>query len=264
MMKLLLFFSLLTQASPPDLKVVALSPALAEVVYALKKESHLVGVSDYTDFPESAQKLPSVGPYNKPLLEKIVHLKPDVVLVPKEGPEDVRFQLERAKLKYEVFAIGKLSDVGEAAERIAALLGEPKVGQSFKDSWDKDLQAVLASVKPQRTRTLIEIQKDPLIVAGGKTFLNEMISSCGGENIFHDLKGYPRMSLEMVLMKRPELILVATKSSQEAKTSVARWEESLKAQAPKVVVVDPDLYTRPGPRLLEGLKSICKILADRK
>jgi ABC-type Fe3+-hydroxamate transport system substrate-binding protein len=256
----LLFTVLGFTAEKSPSAVVTLSPALAELIYALKQEKLLVGVTDFTDTPEQARQLPSVGPYNKPLLEKIIMLQPDLVFVPQEGPEDIRFQLERAKLKYEIVSIQKLSDIPKAAQRMAILLGQPEVGSKFATHWENEIQAIAKTKKQTNKRTLIEIQKDPLIVAGGQTFLNEMIEFCGGKNIFNDFKGYPRISLELVVMRKPEIVFIAQPSPKNIETSVNYWTRLLKGRPARVVSINPDLLTRPGPRLLEGLKIVCRLM----
>jgi iron complex transport system substrate-binding protein len=249
------------RAAKTPARVVALSPALTELVYALGLQKKLVGVSDYSDYPKAAKKLPSVGPYTKPNREKILELKPDLVLVPQEGPEDTRHSLEMIKANYIIISMRTLDQIGEAAQTVATLLGEPKKGSAFKDKWDSDLKRAFDGVKPKHQRTLIEIQNTPLIAAGRGTFLDEVVTRCGADNVIQ-AEGYPRVSVESMAIQKLDVIFLADHFAKAAEKNAAEksWRRFPSMKKTKIIPLDPDTTSRPGPRLLTGIKKVCSDL----
>lgn len=259
---IIFLFSQGTLAKPT--RVISLSPAMTELIYALHFENLLVGVSDFSDYPQETKSLPSVGPYTKPNFEKIIELKPDLVFVPLEGPEDVKHRLDQLHFRYAVISMRKLKEIGEAAESISRLLEAPKEGQSFKTGWNTKL-AELFSHKIEKPRSIfVEIQKDPLIAAGSNTFLDEIVKGCGGTNVVKE-KDYPRLSLEFIASRPIDLVLLADyfRNSEERDATIKWWVNKL--HAPKnIIPLDSDITARPGPRLLKGIKIICDLLAVQK
>jgi iron complex transport system substrate-binding protein len=244
-------------------RVISLSPAITEIIFALGLEKKIVGVSEFSDFPSAAEKIPRVGPYSKPDLEKIYSMVPDLVFVAVEGPEDVLRHLEQMNISYQVLQMKTLSEIGDAAEIISTRLGDKEKGIEFKKKWDKDLKNIFPLRSEKRPSVLIEIQREPLIVAGNHTFLDEIVTKCGGSNIFHSLQGYPHVSTEAVITNKPKLILLADFFPDEKShvRALNLWREIKILKNAKVEDLDPNTATRPGPRLLVGVRRICQILA---
>ncbi|MDZ4678224.1 MAG: helical backbone metal receptor [Oligoflexia bacterium] len=245
-------------------RIIALSPAIVELMYTLGFENKIVGASEFADFPEAAKKIPVVGPYTKPSLERIVQLKPDLVLIPIEGPADIKRRFDQLKIRYEVLSMRTLDEIGSTAKQIASLVGEADVGIKFEKNWSKQLIESFSTKKvfTKSPHVLLEVEHSPLIIAGQMTFLHEILEKCGGENIFKDLKGYPRISKELLFNKKIDLILLADHfSNEQTKTrALNNWKSFLPTKNTRLVVLSPDITTRPGPRLLEGIKIICGAL----
>ncbi len=258
-MKTLLVFLFVCSLASADSqsRVIAMSPALTEMVFALKLNSHLVGVSDFSNYPDLARELPSVGPYTQPNMEKILHLHPDLVLINQEGPEDVRMALNRLHIKYDIISMRMLKEIGEAAVKVAADLGEPDRGQNFKKTWDDNLRQAFSEASQKRQKVFIEIQKNPLIAVGSNTFLDEIVKGCGGQNLVTD-SGYPKISLERVIKWHPDFVFLADyfPTEKEREDALLWW----KPRAKDVIALDENTTSRPGPRLLAGIKSLCGFL----
>ena len=242
-------------------RAISLSPAITELVFALKLQSKLVGVSEYSDFPKEALKITSVGPYNKPSFEKIIFLKSDLVLIPQEGPQENQLKLDQLKIGYAVVPMKSISEIGSAARQIAKLLGNEKVGVDFEKKW---LASVNASYPKKgrikkKIKTFMEIQSDPLIVAGGETFLNEAMENCGFENIFGLEKGYPMVSLEHALTEKPDIIFITDgyDSAHDEAEIEKRWHQYPSLSKTNIIFLNSKAATRPGPRFIETIKKIC-------
>lgn len=256
----LLLFSLVPSAHAKPTRVIALSPALTELIFALGVGDSLVGVSDFSDFPLAAKKIESVGAYTQPNIETIIALKPDLIFLPQEGPEDVRLRLDQLKIKYSIISMRKLREIGLAAEKIAEDLEVPQAGINFKRKWDEQISKIFIANHNQSKLVFIEVQKDPLIAAGKETFLNEIVSGCGGDNLIRE-KNYPKISLEITATKNLDVVLLADYfATQKEKNSAVKWWGERSYPPKKIEALDPDITARPGPRLIDGIKAICRIL----
>lgn len=253
-------------------RVIALSPALTELIFAMNMQDRLVGVSDFCDFPQAAKKLPSVGPYTKPNLEKIISLKPDRVLLPQEGPQDVQSHFDQFKIPYTVITMRTLNQIGEAAVQVGQALEQPQKGRNFEKQWSRQVKEEFGKNPKSKTapRIFIEIQSEPLIVAGRDTFLDEIAERCGAENIFKNKGGYPRVSLESLTQNKIDMVFIADffSSDLEKAAVLKRWKGFPPTEESAVVVLDPDIAARPGPRLISGIATICNAVSrwshDRK
>ena len=251
-------------ASPK--RVISLSPAITEIIYELGEQDKLVVVSDYSDFPEAAKSKMRVGAYSHPDLEKIFLLKPDLVLVPNEGSKEILQRFEVLKVPYKVVEMTTLNSIIKAENRIATWLGVPEKGLRIQKYWSEKLKVAFKNSNKSAVRVLVEIQHEPLMVAGAQTFLDEIVRGCGGQNIFSDTVGYPRVSLEAVSNLKPQIILIADYLEKtESKEKILKsWQEFLPTKNSAVHVLDPNITTRPGPRLMSGIENICEIIKNFK
>jgi ABC-type Fe3+-hydroxamate transport system substrate-binding protein len=249
----------------PSKRVIALSPALTEMIFALELADKLVGRSDFSNFPPEASQKPSVGPYTRPSIEKIVTLKPDLVLVPQEGPEGLQKRFDQLKIPYAVVKMKQIDDIPHSAIQIGAWLGQAKAGKKFKTAWNKALKEIFKNpIQEKKPGVLIEIQHEPLIVAGTGTFLGEAVIRCGGINLFSDAEGYPKVSRELLFKKKIDIVLLADHFNNEADKfrTLKKWEAFPPTKDVFMKSLDPDTATRPGPRLIEGFKEICRALNE--
>lgn len=245
--------------------VVSLSPAVTELLYAMKLDQKIVGVSDYSDYPEAAKKKPHVGAYTSPSLEAIVALKPDLVIIPDEGPEDIKAQMDRLPLPYAVVRMRTIDEIGETAAQLGSWLGDAEEGKTFRSRWKDKVNRTFAHRSQTGLKVLVEIQSEPLIAAGNDTFLNEIVNRCGGENVIKE-NGYPHVAVESLVKKHVDLILLtdAFSNNKDRTRAKTRWKHFSPTEDVKVAAVDPDLAARPGPRLTEGMQKICTLISGQK
>lgn len=246
-------------------RIVTLAPSVAELAaeFLGADLDRIIGVSESTDYPPALKKVESIGQYQRFNLEKILALKPDLVLATLEGnSKDQVVHLRELGLPVFVLATGTFSEVESAMQQMSALLGEPAKGdivvKKFKESLEKIRERGVEHAKSPK-HVLIQLDEEPLIVAGGPSFLSEALKTVGAQNIYGEAKtGYPRPAIEDVLKRNPDAILVVAFGPElkRFQKMAYRWFQYPDLEAVKkkqVKVVYADALLRPSMRLLEGL-----------
>ena len=229
--------------------LVSLNPAATEMIYALGAENHLLAVSDFCDWPPQARKLPRVGDLVKPNLEEIARLSPDYIII--FLPTQERLAGDLAKMGLRTLDVSPESgeEVLGEIENLARVLGVEEKGKALADS----LRAELSSIeKPENPPTVfIELGINPLYAAGAGTFPDDLVRLAGGRNLFSDTRGYFPVQEEEVLKRKPDIIVLAHEEGPEPEKRMG-WE----GLGAKVVRVNPDLVSRPGPRFVQGVRAL--------
>jgi iron complex transport system substrate-binding protein len=252
-------------AGPPQ-RIISLVPSATEMIYALGGEDRLVGRTDFCDYPPAAQAKASVGGMIDPSLERIVALRPDLVIVTSSGNRAETFtQLRRLGIPVYQVRADRVADVREVARRLATLTGREAAAIPLVDAIDRRVAAVREAVKPYgRPRVLYVLWPDPLIVPGGSALVTELIAIAGGDSITaRDAEEYPRYSLEAAVAKGPDVIVLANHGSRGGPIALDRWRRltSLPAvRSGRLHSVDGNLLHRYGPRFLDGLDQLARAI----
>jgi len=244
-------------------RVVTLAPNLTEIVFALGAGDRLVGVSEYSDYPEAARSIPRVGGLEVDP-EKVAALRPDIVLAVAEGNAQGAVRaLESAGLTVVVTPSGSLDAVLESIRMVGEKLGLASQGVRLADELSRRRSAVRKSVagRPE-PRALMLVWPDPPQAAGGQTFLNDVLTEAGARNLVEDRRGWPVLSKEYLATAPIELLVVP--QSIEARTA---WESAFApggalasgtvAKARRVELPEAAL-TRPGPRVFDMLERLAE------
>ncbi len=248
-------------------RIVALAPSVTEIVFALGCEQKLAGVTRFSDFPEAARTLPKVGSYVHLDLEKIVALNPDVCIAVKDGnPKHIAERL--AALNIPVFAVDP-TNLDSVMETILAIGGLINADQEA-DRVVRDMQTRVARVKNAlagiefRPRVFFQIGIDPIVSAGSKTFIDELIVMAGGENLAAGTVSYPRYSQEQVLDLKPDVIIITSMARhaifEEVKANWRQWPGMPAVQHDRIFLQESNISDRPTPRMVDGLEALSKIL----
>jgi len=247
-------------------RIVSLTPALTEILFAVGAGDRVVGVTQYCDYPQEAKTKPKVGGYVNPSVETTLALKPDLVLVsPGPGNRDAALAMRRAGLRLEIVPAETLNDSLAAIEAVGRLVGAETRGRELAARVRERLNAVSRRVAgAPRVRTLFCIQTDPIIAAGSDTLPAQLLELAGGSNVV-GMTRYPRLDVEAVAAARPELILQARMdvAAGDAHIEEAFWKRwpSIPAVAHgRVVVLPDDLTLRPGPRVADAVEELAAIL----
>jgi iron complex transport system substrate-binding protein len=264
-----------TFAAPPQ-RIVSTAPSITEMLYALGLGDRVVGVTNYCHYPPEARLKPKIGDYTSPNLEAIAALRPDLVIL----------QTNPVRLADRLHAL-KLTTLEINQEDIAALYNSIRVvgaatgTEAQAEKLIGGIRGKLAQVRAQaaplpRTRAMFVIGRTPnrldgLVVVGKATYLNEIIATAGGENVFRDAPSpYPSVSLEEVLARNPQVIVDMGDMADTVNVTAAHqrevvdlWQRMNSLAAVKqhrVFAVASDIYVVPGPRIVNAAEAFLQML----
>ncbi len=237
-----------------EFRIVSLSPAMTEIIFALGAEKYLVGTTTYCDFPDSAKKIYKVGDFSNPSLERIISLRPNLVILNLPEQSRIKNQLEKYGIKIFVTSPEKLEDIYKEISVLGKFIKKEKNADSLINYMKENIRP-LSRIKK---KVYIEINAKPLITIGGKSYLNELIEMAGGQNIFSDVnKDYPVVNQEEVIIRNPEIIIVLHPEDIEKRIG---WENINAIKNHRMYSnLNQDWLLRPGPRLVFGFKQLEKI-----
>jgi iron complex transport system substrate-binding protein len=258
-----------TVPAPPR-RIVSLAPAHTETLYALGLGDHLVAADTYSDTPPAAKAKAVLNCWPQPPVERIVALRPDLVLVLTEGPEFLR-QMEAARIPALKLLPDRYENVPGVIELLGRVTGAEAAAQKLAESLAARSRALKERLKGvRRKRVLYELDaSDPArpYVAGNGGFYGELLTVAGGENIFRDLPApAAQVNAETIVARDPEVILLgdtATPVQPQRPADVARrpgWAAISAVKSRQVFAVSSGKITRPGPRLVEGLEEVARLL----
>jgi iron complex transport system substrate-binding protein len=249
----------------PPQRIVSVAPSVTEILFALGLGDRVAGVSVYCQFPPEALKKEKIGGYINPSLEKIVALKPDLVIGIAEG--DLKSFVDKlAGLKIPVYIANpqNVSEVMTSIQKIGEVTFSSPPARKIASGMKERIQEIQSRVRGRpQFRVLHILNFDPLISAGKGTFVDDLIRLAGGRNLAEKAQGrYPRFSMEEVLAQDPEVILLASMRSQDPMTEQRQWWERWKTVSAvkrnRIYVLDSDLIHRPSPRIVDGLEQVAR------
>jgi iron complex transport system substrate-binding protein len=248
-------------------RIVSLAPNITEILYALKLGDRVVGVTRFSDYPEEAKEKPKLGSYINPNVEKIVALEPDLILATYGGnPEARALHLERLGLALYVTRPKTIEDVLVMINNIGMITGAEHRAATLVSRLRQRIKTVRDRVlNAQRPLVFLEISARPLMTVGAGSFHDQMIALAGGKNLAGDISArYPQYSLEEVVKRAPDLILISTmERSGQFEQQKARWMQwdSIPAVANnRICFIDSDLIDRASPRIVEGIEEIARLI----
>lgn len=246
----------------PAQRIVTLAPHATELLFAVGAGDKVVGVSDYSDYPPEAKRIASVGGSATLDLERIVALKPDLVVIWGSGnPAAQVAKLRQLGIKLFESEPRDFSDIASSLERLATLAGTLPAGQAAANAFRARLQQ-LQSHYMQRApvRVFYQIWHAPLMTLNDDHLSSKVIHLCGGENVFGKLPQLaPTVSTESVLQANPEVI-VAGGTGDDVLSSWRQFPQLLAVKHGNLVTLNADIITRGAPRILDGAEALCKQL----
>lgn len=249
----------------PATRIISIAPHLTEIAFAAGVGARLIAVSEYSDYPPEALRLPRVGDGARVDIERILTLKPDLVLAWKSGNQggDIA-KLERMGIPVWVSEASRLADIPRLLRDVAILGGEAPQGERVAGDFERALRGLrerhgVRPVKQEPLRVFYEIWHQPLLTINGAHMISDAITLCGGKNVFAEVPVLtPAVSLEAVLAARPHLVLGGGSANGEA-AFLARWERlplaALRAIPARYIA--PDSIQRQSPRVIAGIRAIC-------
>ncbi|MBI4774781.1 MAG: cobalamin-binding protein [Deltaproteobacteria bacterium] len=248
-------------------RIVALAPSVTEILFSLELGDRIVGVTDFSDFPPETARLPRVGSYKNISVEAVLNLDPDLVVGVADGNplhdlDRIRdlhipvYLVDPKTIPAMLVSIEKIGEITDRAERAGLLVAKLR----------KRLDCIRHLTEGlDRPLVLLQIEQNPLVTVNGDTLQSQLIELAGGRNLSaEESVRYPRYSLETVLLRQPEIIIIST-MQEEARlaTELDRWKRFPALPAVRdhrLYVVQSDLIARAAPRILDGLEAMFKII----
>lgn len=245
--------------------VVSLQPSNTEILFALGVGDKIVGATEYDTYPEEAQKIERVSDTTNFNSERIIALKPDVVIAYTIGDKDALKPLENAGIK--VFVIQSATtfdDVYGDIEQIAAVMGVADKGNKLNEEIKAKIAEVQMKVKDVKTPKNVYLEVSPkpdIYTAGSSTFQQEILDAANVNNVFSDLNSWAKVSEEDVIAKNPDVILTTVNYTEDPIGEILGrdgWNTVTAIQNKAVLSIDTDISNRPGPRIGEAVELVAK------
>jgi len=249
------------------MRIISLAPSITEMVYFLGLGDRLVGVTKFSYFPKEAQKKPKVGAYTDINVEKVIMLNPDLVIATADGNKrgDVEM-LEEARIPVYVVNPRRIEQVLDTIERLGEMCGVPDRAKRLVSHLRERVVRVVKEVRRKaRPRVLLQINVRPLMSVNRNTIHHEIIQLAGGRNVAGDQPiTYPRLSMEEVIRRRPEVIIISSmerdRESEKARKEWFRWHTLPAVRKGNVYLIDSDLIDRSAPRIVDGLEEMARLI----
>ncbi|KML66261.1 vitamin B12 ABC transporter substrate-binding protein BtuF [Pectobacterium peruviense] len=247
-------------------RVISLAPHATEMAYAAGMGEQLIAVSAWSDYPPEAKKLEQVASWQGINLERILALKPDLILAWREGnPQRPLEQLANFSIPIVYLDAKTLDDIPASLRQLATYSRHPEQAeraatdfqQQIGERQHADEKRKAAHIAP--LRVFIQFGTQPLFTSSKATLQSQIVSLCGAENIFADSPvPWPQVSREQVLRRQPQAIIIGGTPDKIANAQ-AFWQPQL---AVPIITVNEDWFSRSGPRLLLAAQQICSQLIE--
>jgi iron complex transport system substrate-binding protein len=247
----------------PAQRVISMAPHVTELLFAAGGGARVVGAMNYSDYPAAAKSIPLIGSNNQIDIERVVALKPDLIIVWQSG--NTARQIEQlAGLGIAVFRSEprRLAQVGDSLLRLGELLGTGPVARAAAADYSRRIAGLAARyAKRSPVRVFYQVWDRPLYTLNGEQIASDAIRLCGGQNVFAGLRVVaPEVSVEAVLQQDPEAIVGdVARDPADRGLSIWRAYPALTAvRRDNLFTVDGVLLTRPGPRIADGAAQLCE------
>src|SRR5262245_835715 len=260
---------MLTVAHAQAKRVISIIPATTEMLFAMGAGDRLVAVGSYDRFPADVDKLPRVGALLDPDVERIISLRPDLVVL-YATQQDLRMQLDRARIPYYSYVHKGLPDITDTIRSLGARVGEANAANTLAAKIEQQIAEIRARVANRpHPKTLLVFGRDPkslrgIDASGGVGFLHDMLDAAGGTDVLADLKQQSAMlSTEQVLARAPDVIIELRYTRSDAAADLSAWSALPAVPAvhnKRVYLLQGEEFVVPGPRVAAATERLAKTL----
>jgi iron complex transport system substrate-binding protein len=248
----------------PAQRIISMAPHITELLFAAGGGDRVAGVMNYSDYPEAAKRLPLVGSDAQIDMERVLALRPDLLVVWKTG--NTARQLEQLKsLGIPIFYSDphKLDEVATSLTRLGQLMGTEALAQSAAQDYRQKIARLSATYARRPTvRVFYQIWEKPIFTLNGDHIASDAMRVCGGQNVFAALKvPAPTVSTEAVLHANPEAIVGGEKHDAESGINIWKQYKGMEAvRRGNLFMLDSELLVRATPRIADGVAVLCETL----
>jgi iron complex transport system substrate-binding protein len=251
-------------------RIVSTSPTITETLFAMGLGARVVGVTIYCKFPAEVAKLPKIGTYLKPDVEAIIALKPDLVVVHKQ-PNHLAEELTRLRVPFVEVESQNLQAIYVGTREIGKAAGAPAAAEQLIHDMKTQLQEIksLTVGRPKPSVAFIvghtAGRLEGMVAGSGTSYFSDLLDYAGGRNIFADVTvAYPKISLEDILSRDPEVILELSGDTRPKQQDVlSLWQSKGMFRAVKsgrVYALESAPFVTPGPRAVEAARMVLRLL----
>jgi iron complex transport system substrate-binding protein len=258
------FGSGVTMAKQPE-RIVSMAPSNTEILFALGLGGKIVGVTEYCNYPAQAKGKEKIGGPATVSIERVVALRPDLVLADNLNGKETVERLESLNLTVIVLNSKNMDETLKNIRFVGEITGEEENASALVANMEMRIEAIKnKTMTVEKTRVTHIVWHEPLWVAGNGTFEHEIIEKAGGGNIFSDTEGWKAVSLETLIERDPEVITVTTGHGAARNETYAYIisDERLKdvdaVKNGRVYLIDADIICRAGPRIVDALEIMAK------
>jgi len=245
-------------------RIISLAPSITETLFALGLDSSIIGVTDYCDYPPSAKLKPKVGGIMNPNVERIIALRPDLVLM--SGSGNMKSDYDKLCSSGIIVFVSyphTIEDIFKSISDAGVLTSATPKADSLLQYLRMRKQELVSEAAAQPKRTvLMLLSLNPIVAIGPGTFLDEMITLAHGENIAHTATtAYPLLSREEILRRQPDVIIATNdivRSSGDILSMYPEWKTLSAIRNRRIGIIDASIVSRPGPRIIDGLEAVAK------
>lgn len=254
-----------TLAAPAH-RIVSLAPNITDTLYAAGAGAYVVGTSRFTEHPDAARRIPVVGDATMLDLERIVGLRPDLIMVWKSGTPAAQVdKLARLGIPIYYAETTRLADIPAATRRFGQLAGTEAAANAQALAFERALEGLRqAFAGKRRVKVFFQIWDRPLMTVGHAQMISDAIDLCGGQNIFDDLgQAAPTVGREAVLARQPDVIMTAGGEGD----SLAAWKQGAVPEAARhgnVIAIDAPTLALPSPAILPSVRTLCLKLDEAR
>ncbi len=249
----------------PPKRIVSLAPNITEILFSLGLDEEVVGVSIHCNYPDKVKNRVRVGSYINIDFERVISLKPDLILATGAGnPREVVEKLETLGFPTYVIFPKKFDDVLRSIRHIGQVVGKEREAFPLAESMNLRREKIVERTRSlPRPKVFLQIGESPIVTVGRGSFGDNLIHLAGGENIAGmDREMYPRLGIEEILKRSPEVLLVSSMNPRGDYERVLRewkrWKMIPAVKEGRIHLIDSDLIDRPSPRIIEGLETMAR------
>ena len=260
---LLAFAAVAIQAAAPAQRIVSLAPHLTELAFTAGAGDRIVATVEFSDHPEAARAIPRIGDAFRVDLERLLALRPDVVLVWESGtPKPTVERIRTLQLRVVSFQTQRLEHVATVLREIGRLAGTSDVAERAASDYERSIRELRERYRDRApVRVFIEVDDRPLYTVNGQQIMSEIVELCGGRNVFADLNELaPAISIEAVIAANPQVIVSTDDTVPDAAASWNRWRHIEAVRTGNVYTLRSDDIARATTRLTVAAEAVCRTL----
>jgi iron complex transport system substrate-binding protein len=250
-------------AAAPAQRIVSLAPNLTELAFTAGAGDRIVATVEFSNHPEAARTIPRIGDAFRVDLERLLALRPDVVLVWESGtPKPTVERIRTLQLRVVSFQTQRLEHVATVLREIGRLAGTSDVAERAASDYERSIRELRERYRDRApVRVFIEVDDRPLYTVNGEQIMSEIVELCGGRNVFADLNELaPAIGIEAVIAANPQVIVSTDDTVPDAAASWNRWRHIEAVRTGNVYTLRSDDIARATTRLTVAAEAVCRTL----